>query len=106
MKIAVDMDNTIFTQGSPDAGYKNSHPIFENIKIINELSKDNEIYIYTARHFNHFQLTKRQLEEAGVIHHGLILGKFNYDILIDDKALNADLLEDKELLFKKINDSK
>jgi hypothetical protein len=37
-----------------------------------------------------YVLTLESLKEWGVKHHGLIMGKIHYDLLIDDKSLGKD----------------
>lgn len=103
MKIAFDMDNTIFTQGTPENKYLDSKPVIKNINILNKLSEEHEIYIYTARHFNYFQHTKKQLDSSNVKYSGLIMGKFNYDLIIDDKALNSFYLNNNLDIIKEFS---
>jgi hypothetical protein len=70
------------------------------IEKLNKLyDEGNTIYIYTARGMGQFNgnlvkvynslyvLTLNSLEEWGIKHHGLIMGKLQYDYLIDDKAV-------------------
>ena len=72
----------------------------EMIEKLNKLyDEGNTIYIYTARGMGQFNgnlvkvynslyvLTLNSLEEWGIKHHGLIMGKLQYDYLIDDKAV-------------------
>ena len=88
MKIYVDIDNTICNTNGMD--YENSKPIIKNIEKINKLYEKHEITYWTARgsvsKINFYELTKKQLEEWGVKHHGLFMGKPSGDIYIDDKG--------------------
>lgn len=96
MKYCFDIDGTICsTDESHD--YKKAKPFLDVIRKINELFyKRNEITLFTARGgtsgINWHEFTKQQLEEWGVKYHKLIdFGKPNYDIFIDDKAINIDV---------------
>jgi hydroxymethylpyrimidine pyrophosphatase-like HAD family hydrolase len=83
--------------------YRFSRPIPEMINKVNELyDKGHTIYIYTARGMSQFNgdvnkiisnlyvLTLNSLDEWGIKHHGLIMGKIHYDFLIDDKSIGKD----------------
>ena len=90
--IYVDIDNTICETNSMN--YNLSIPIKKNIEIVNNLyDKGHNITYWTARGtrtgINHTELTKSQLNKWGAKYHNLILGKPDYDILIDDKAINT-----------------
>ncbi len=96
MKIYIDIDNTIFTTSSTN--YSEAIPNNNLIEIANELYKSgNHIIVYwTARgtksKINYYDLTKSQLDSAGVLYHDLLMGKPDYDLLIDDKSINNLLL--------------
>jgi len=93
-----DIDNTLCkTEGSD---YHKSQPIPERIARINQLHDNGHIIILsTARGMGRsgnnprvayelfFQLTKNQLEEWGVKHHSLMLGKPAADFYVDDKGI-------------------
>jgi len=102
---AFDLDDTLCIREDgvdhlgPDK-YKYCHPIPTMIEKLNKLyDEGNTIYIYTARGMGQFNgdlvkvynslyvLTLNSLEEWGIKHHGLIMGKLQYDYLIDDKAV-------------------
>lgn len=102
---AFDLDDTLCTREDgvehlgPDK-YRYCHPIPTMIEKLNKLyDEGNTIYIYTARGMGQFNgdlvkvynslyvLTLNSLEEWGIKHHGLIMGKLHYDYLIDDKAI-------------------
>lgn len=103
--VAFDLDDTLCYRPKevenlgPDK-YAHCQPIPEMIELVNELyDKGHTIYIYTARgmmtlngdlkkiHEKLYQQTMNHLEEWGVKHHGLFMGKLHYDYLIDDKAV-------------------
>lgn len=92
MIYVVDIDGTIcHTIGSD---YDNSRPYTTHIEKINELHDEGHTIIYwTARGMksgvDHAELTKRQLLEWGCKFTELRMQKPNYDVWIDDKAINA-----------------
>ena len=95
-----DLDGTLCQ--TIDGDYKNSKPLKNNIKILNNLFKEgNKILIFTARGsstgIDWKELTEHQLNLWGINYSKLILGKPEADIYIDDKAENA------ESWFKKFN---
>jgi|TARA_R110001583_G_scaffold16234_12_gene66284 predicted O-methyltransferase YrrM len=104
--IAFDLDDVLCERpvehqdGGPKK-YQRCSPILNMIKIVNKCYDEGHyIKIFTSRgmgHFNYnenkiinelFQITKDQLSDWGVKHHELIMCKPEYDLLIDDKALN------------------
>ena len=106
--IAFDLDGTLCDRPDdvehlgPDK-YLHCIPIWHMIDIVNELyDRDNIIYIYTARGMGQFggnqskvhiklsELTLNSLRKWGVKHHGLVMGKLHYDMLVDDKCMNVD----------------
>ena len=104
--IAFDLDDTLCRRDSKFEHlgvekYKYCEPIQEMIEKVNKLyDEGNTIYIYTARgmatfkgdvmkiHNALYYLTLDSLEKWGIKHHGLIMGKLHYDLLIDDKAMS------------------
>lgn len=105
MIYAFDLDDTLCYREKNNEDliiekYKHCKPIPEMINKLNKLyDEGNTIYIYTARGMNTYKgdivkvynnlfiLTLESLKEWGIKHHGLIMGKINYDFLIDDKAV-------------------
>ena len=94
MIIYADIDGTIC---SDESGlYEKVKPIKEQINKINKLyDEGNTIIYWTARGtvtgINWFDLTKNQLLSAGAKFTGLDVGnKPHFDILIDDKAIQAE----------------
>jgi len=93
MIIFVDIDDTICTGGIPD-DYNLAKPLIQNIDKINNLyDKGNLIVYWTARgtmtQEDWFKDTHKQLKEWGCKFHELKMGKPSYDLLIDDKAIEA-----------------
>ena len=100
MKIyCFDLDGVICN--NTDGDYVNAKPKSDAIKKINSLhDKGNEIIIFTARYMGRnnnniskaydegYEFTRSQLEKWNVKYHKLILGKPEFDILIDDKSFN------------------
>lgn len=99
-KIAFDLDNTLCDCkiGTP---YKDAKPIDEMISILNQLKADGHyIMVYTARGMSkgrtkgqainmYWQLTYKQLKDWGINFDELLFGKPDFDLLIDDKAVNS-----------------
>jgi len=93
MIYCVDIDNTICITYNSD--YINSIPIIERINYINNLyDKGNRIIYFSARGSvskkNLYDFTLKQLKDWKCKFHELILGKPNYDIMIDDKSENSE----------------
>jgi len=88
-----DLDGTICN--TVNKQYADSTPYINVINKINELyDQGNEIKIFTARGstsgIDHHELTTSQLSKWNVKYHVLIdKNKPHFDILIDDKAVNA-----------------
>lgn len=98
MKIFVDIDGTICTTVT-DGQYQYAEPIKSNIDIINSLYKrGHQIIYWTARGTetgtDWKKVTLKQFDKWGVKYHALELGKPQYDLWIDDKAINADLINE------------
>jgi hypothetical protein len=97
MIIYIDIDNTIFD--TKTTNYEEAIPNIYLIEIANDLYKKGHTIIYwtargTVTGINWYDLTKKQLNDAGVLYHDLKMGKPAYDLLIDDKSIN-NLLEIK-----------
>ena len=94
MNIYVDIDETIcdYVYGGDFRAYALASPIQVNIDKINKLyDEGHSITYWTARGsksgINHYDLTKKQLEEWGCKYHQLRVGdKPPYDLLICDKS--------------------
>jgi len=86
MRIAVDIDG-ILTNEIEGYDYKSRTPNFFNIYKINSLYNHGHLIIlYSARYQQDQKITKQWLKKYRVKYHRLVLGKLQYDILIDDKA--------------------
>lgn len=92
MKYAFDIDNTLVnTVGN---NYENSTPIQHRIDRVNRLfDEGHTIYLFTARGTasgkDHYELTAKQMQEFGVKHHRLIMGKPDADFFVDDKGISV-----------------
>jgi hydroxymethylpyrimidine pyrophosphatase-like HAD family hydrolase len=112
--IAFDLDDTLCSRPKnlehlgPEK-YNYCTPIQPTIDVLNKLyDQGNIIYIYTARGMGQFdgnvrktyselyEITLNSLKMWGIKHHGLIMGKLHYDLLIDDKCLNINDISDIE----------
>lgn len=91
--IYIDIDDTIcFTPKNGD--YSMALPIEKNIEKANQLyEQGNYIVYWTARGtvtgINWCKITEDQFKNWKVKYHELKFGKPNYDLLIDDRVLNA-----------------
>lgn len=93
MRYMVDIDGTICH--SPSSDYRESKPIFERIKAMNALfDEGHEIHYWTARGQasgrDWSSFTRDQLEDWGCKYTSLSFNKPQYDIWIDDKAVNSE----------------
>ena len=94
MNIYVDIDETIcdYVYGGDFRAYALASPIQVNIDKINKLyDEGHSITYWTARGsksgINHYDLTKKQLDEWSFKYHQLRVGdKPPYDLLICDKS--------------------
>jgi len=111
-RLAFDLDGTITTQAdfpnildlTPreiDKLYAEAKPNKEIIKIINKLSKEYTIYIFTSRGNLHQKTTKDWLKKHKVKFDYFIVDKPFYNALIDDKSFPP-----KEILKKSIKEIK
>ena len=92
-RIYIDIDSTICTQTHP-YHHERAQPLVDRIEMANKLyDQGHHIVYWTARGsrtgIDWYKLTKKQLEEWGVKHHELKMGKPAFDILIDDRAINS-----------------
>ena len=94
--IYVDIDETICT--TPNSrNYVDAAPIVENIAKINKLyDEGNTIVYWTSRgsrkQIDWYDLTKQQLISWGAKFNELRVDKPYYDLFIDDKTINIELL--------------
>lgn len=93
MTYFVDIDGTICN--NTDGKYDEAVPYKKRIEKINRLyDEGHTIIFWTARGattgIDWAELTQRQLNEWGVKHHELKMGKPYYDLFIDDRNINAE----------------
>lgn len=99
MKYAFDIDNTLVQTSGND--YENSIPIQHRIDRVNRLfDEGHTIYLFTARGMasgrDLYEFTCKQMNDLGIKHHGIIMGKPNVDLFVDDKAISASDWDSKE----------
>ena len=97
MIIYVDIDGTICTR-QMDLKYENAEPLNDRIKKINNLYDSGHTIVYwtargTSTGKDWYEFTEKQLERWGVKYHRFMTKKPEYDIFIDDKNLNAKILD-------------
>jgi histidinol phosphatase-like enzyme len=93
MIIYIDIDETI-AQPSESRDYAESTPIEANIAKANKLYDEGHTIVYwtargTTTGIDWTDVTRNQLDSWGANYHDLKLGKPQYDLFIDDKALNT-----------------
>ena len=86
-----DIDGTLCV--STGGFYDRAQPYKKRIGVVNQLfDAGHQIVLYTARGtvtgIDHRELTEGQLKSWGVKYHELRLGKPQYDLFVDDRALN------------------
>ena len=99
-RICFDIDGVLCNQVKGGTDYRKARPNKEAIFLVNKLyDEGHTIYLFTARFMGRnkndwrkayedgYAFTKKQLEEWGVKHHGLFLGKPTTDIFVDDRAV-------------------
>lgn len=106
--IAFDLDDVLCYRTSELGDlekYYSCKPNKKMVDIVNDCkNKGHTIIIYTSRgmtvfkgnrdliYSNLYDLTIKQLQEWGVQFDQLIMGKVHYDLLIDDKAIDSNLI--------------
>lgn len=101
MRYCFDLDETICATPSSRV-YAEAVPYFKVIEKINKLyDEGHEITIFTARGgssgIDYYDLTFNQLNSWNLKFHNLICkGKPNYDLFIDDKAINSAIWRKQE----------
>lgn len=90
----VDIDDTICYLPEGTRDYRDSIPHFDRIDKINQLYKDGHVIIYWTARGGHTgidwtDVTKNSLDKWGCLYHEIRMRKPNYDVWIDDKAINA-----------------
>ena len=100
MKYVVDIDGTICTQAE---NYAEAMPLLNRIERINQLYDEGHTIVYfTARGtetgIDWREITERQFKMWGVKYHDLIFGKPAADYYLDDRMLNLDTIDRKEVV--------
>lgn len=106
--IYVDIDGTLTveTEGYGNKLYSQRTPRRDVIKLVNKLSMDgNIIIIWTSRYIEDKMITRKWLNDNGVLFDNLLFNKPKYDIFIDDKAENPNhwLNMEKEIDYESIH---
>jgi len=98
--IAFDLDNTLCAC-KPGVPYREARPLPNMIRILKQLKREgHKIIIFTARGMSraktrqqaeimYWNLTITQLEKWKIPYDFLIMGKPDFDLVIDDKAVNS-----------------
>lgn len=91
MNYCIDIDDTILFSELKDGKYYLKKPNLPLIEIINELFDAGHIIVlHTGRHWNHLELTKKQLLVHNVKYTTLVMGKPVADVYIDDKGMRPE----------------
>ena len=85
--IYIDIDG-ILTKETKGIDFKNRTPNLENIQIVNSLSINNKIVLYTSRYIIDCFTTRKWLKKYNVVYNKIIFNKYKYDYFIDDKCYN------------------
>jgi hydroxymethylpyrimidine pyrophosphatase-like HAD family hydrolase len=86
-----DVDDTLLFSVIEDGQYVLKYFDEEMRNKINELYKNGHtIIMHTGRHWNHLQLTIKQLKGVGLKYHTLVCGKPVADFYIDDRGMKPD----------------
>jgi hypothetical protein len=85
--ICIDIDGTLCRSGGPGA-YAAAEPIAEAQKAVRQLREAGWIVVlWTARHFNHWQVTVDWLARHGFEYDQIVFGKPPARYYIDDRAI-------------------
>ena len=93
MKLCVDIDGTLlFTKAVKGAtGIITYEFISVNKELISKLNRMYEegvvVVLQTARHWDKLEITKEQIEQAGIKYTTLIMGNVTADYYINDKSI-------------------
>lgn len=92
MRFVVDIDGVIFDSvcdlyGNYQVRAVNDS-VVDRIKLL--YASGHEIVLHTGRHWNHMDLTIKQLKQHGVDYHTLVMGKPVGDFYIDDRIMSID----------------
>ena len=85
--VCIDIDGTICSQEKPE-NYSNAVPLEGALETLSKIKKDGyNIVLFTARHFNHWETTKKWLKKYNVIYDQIVYGKPTAAYYIDDRAI-------------------
>lgn len=90
----IDLDGTVaapvWQSDYPKSWFAVGRPIDENVKkLLAVKAAGYKIMIHTARPWDHYELVEQWLIHHDIPFDGIIMGKFNCFIFVDDKAINA-----------------
>lgn len=82
MNLIIDIDDTLLKTSKSKCEccgrqiYGEMVPFQSEIDIVNDLfEKGNIIILFTGRNWDQYEITKKQLNDCGVKHHELVMGK-------------------------------
>ena len=85
--LCIDIDRTIYAGDRP-LDYENGAAVPGAADALRKLRDDGwTIVLYTARHFNHWEVTRRWLDHAGICYDQIVFGKPPATYYIDDRAI-------------------
>jgi len=90
MRYVIDIDDTILYSDYANKEYVLRRHNQKVLDIINDLYNNHVIILYTGRHWDHLEITLKQLNSIGVKFHTLVMGKPTGDYFIDDKSLRPE----------------
>lgn len=91
MTLVFDIDNTILLCDYINGTYTLKSYDPDLVKIVNiEYEKGTQIIVQTARHWNHLQVTKNQLDQIGIKYNTLVMGKPVADLYVDDRGMRPE----------------
>lgn len=86
--ICIDIDGTICSQESPE-NYSDAIPLDGAIDTLKKIKKEGfNIVLFTARHFNHWETTKKWLKKYNIVYDQIVFGKPTAIYYVDDRAIN------------------
>ena len=85
--LAIDIDHTL-CQSEGHESYQEATPIEGAREALSQLRENGwHIILHTARHFNHWKVTRAWLEEYGFEYDEIVYGKPPARYYIDDRAM-------------------
>ena len=87
--VCIDLDGTVCR--SVPTAYADAEPIPGAVAAIRQLRRDGWIVVlYTARHFNHWKVTKEWLSAHEIEYDQIVFGKPPARYYVDDRAIRFD----------------